>query len=255
MLKKNITFLLLLILCGPGLSPAEMRPVIKTRAGIPPFEVLKNILTADYGEQSAPAKVIESSPWITWLADADPRLQPLQILTDSPGKIFAVRNLGNQLAVSPALVDYGVRYLHTPLLLITAPSDSTAIAFFLNGYEDLPLEIRQDMDHLYLPLAEAQKKKVSKNQALKLLDFVEANIDYQVKEALSRYGDRLETGRLVVVGAVLDLNNAYGRGNNKLIIININGETADQKLRQARITKKLDSKLLRLVGRQRTNAQ
>ena len=228
-----------------------MRSITKHRAGIPPFDVLQKILATNPEAPASQAEPTDRGPWITWLADADPRLQPFHILPDPTKKLFAVRNLGNQLAVSTGTVDFGIRYLHTPVLLITAPGDSRAVEFFLEGHGELALEIRQDIDHLYLALIDTRQKKTTKKQPVGLLDFVEANIDYQVKQAVIRYGDRLKTGRLVVVGAILDLDNDYGRGRNRLIVININGETAGKKLRKARITKKLDKKLLRFVGRER----
>ena len=53
---------------------------------------------------------------------------------------------------------------------------------------------------------------------------------------------------LVVIGAVIDLNNQYGFGLNRLIITNINGETAPEKLRTMHHLVRLDKRLLDMVG-------
>jgi carbonic anhydrase len=149
------------------------------------------------------------------------------------------------------MLDYGIRYLHTPVLLITATNDNQAIKFFLEDHNDLPLEISRDIDHLRLALTSRQQKKTVSKQPVELIDFVEANIDYQVEQAINRYRDRLKNGRLVIVGAVFDLDDKYGRGKNRLIVININGEKDGTKLRKARMCRKLDGRLLNFVGRKR----
>ncbi len=228
-----------------------MRPVPKIRAGIPPFDILHKILASSRESRAPAIKTTDSGPWITWLADADTRLQSQQILQNPIQKLFAVRNMGNQLEVSPGLVDYGVRFLHTPVLLITAPNNSRAIEFFFTDYNFLTPEIRKNIDHLRPALTSPKLKGKSAEKPMEHLDFVEANIDYQVQQAVLRYEDRLKNGRLVIIGAVFDLDNKYGRGKNRLILININGEKNGKKLRRARMTKKLDGKLLKFVGRER----
>ena len=253
MLKKITILLFLALLCGFNAGQAKMRPIAKRRAGIPPFDVLQKILATNLSLQAAAKKTGITGPWITWLADADARLQPRHILPEPTDRLFAVRNLGNQLAVSLSAVDYGVRYLHTPMLLITAPDDSRAVKFYLEDQDEPPSIIRQDIDHLRPALAAREKEKLIGKQPVELLDFVEANIDFQVQEAISRYRDRLKNGRLVIVGAVFDLEDKYGRGRNKLIIININGEKEGKKLQKSRMAKKLDGKLLRFIGRKKKN--
>jgi carbonic anhydrase len=228
----------------------EMQPVLKQRVGVPPYDILKEILAT--GNQtklrSMAAQNGSVAPYITWLADSDARVQPEFILAQPGNKIFAVRNLANQLGTATGAVDYGVLYQHSPVLLITGNTDSEAIRLFSLGYADLTPSIRQELDRLSLPLGSpVQAGKGDNREAQRLL--VEKNIDYQVRQAMERYRERISNGRLVVVGSVLDIANDYGRGPDQLIIININGETDTEKLKKMELLRMVDPKLLTNVGR------
>ncbi len=263
MLKKLILLFCLFSTaawCGRPVH-AEMRPATKIRAGTPPYEVIEKILRANQKHialaTSSTAPSTPESPLLTWLADADARIQPGLLLDKTVGRIFTARNLGNQLVLATGSVDYGVRYLHTPVLLITGSTDSQAIRLFMEGYRDLEPQVRDELDHLHLPLTEMEpgsKNKKSLPLAEKLLDNTERNIDYQVAQAVARYSDRVENGRLVVIGSVLDLDNQYGHGAGRLVIINVNGERDAAKLRASQHMVRLDRQLLATVGRQRPAA-
>lgn len=248
--KKFIFFLLLTALFCNLAGHADMRPVLKNRAGIPPFDVLREIL-ATGSQLKRPGAILPSSsaaPHITWLADADARVQPEFILSQPAGKIYTVRNLANQLDTSLGAIDYGVLYLHSPILLITGNTDSEAIRLFNGGHADLDQTIRRELDHLNPPLGHPGKnaKKQDREQELRL---VEQNVDYQVQQAIERYRERINRSRLVVVGSVLDIANYYGKGANQLIIININGETDGEKLKKNDLLRMVDPKLLTNIGR------
>jgi len=174
-------------------------------------------------------------------------LQARSILQNGINHVFPVRNLGNQLPLSSGAVDYGVRYLHTPVLLITGVSDSKSIQAFIDGYDFFTPDIRSDLDHLHLPLT--LKKQQIKTTKKQLLDQVEDNVDFQVTQAMDRYGDRIKSGRLAVIGSVFDCTNGYDRGKNRLIIINVNGEKDEKKLKGLKLMSRLDQNLLQYVGR------
>ncbi|MEW6521187.1 MAG: carbonic anhydrase [Thermodesulfobacteriota bacterium] len=249
--KKILSFLVLCstLFFNPE-ARADMRPVLKHRAGTPPFAILGEILAT--GSRIKPAATIlagsSAAPYITWLADADARVQPEFILSQAAGKIYTVRNLANQLDTSLGPVDYGVLYLHSPVLLITGNTDSEAIRLFTGGYGDLDQTIRRDLDHLNLPLG-YPGNDTKKEEKIKELRLIEKNVDYQVRQAMERYRDRINRSRLVVVGSVLDIANYYGRGANQLIIININGETDGETIRKMQLLRAVDPKLLANVGR------
>ena len=184
-MKKKITFinaLILISLWASNLS-AEMLPRLKNRVGIPPFQVMKEVIQTNYSLKKAGSHSKNSfTPYLTWLADADPRIHPG--LITSSHNIYVIRNLGNQVNSSLATLDYGIRHLHTPLLLITGSSGSDAIRLFNEGYEGLEQSIRLDLDHLHLPLAKHLNVPMQKETELqKVMRLVEANVDYQVELA------------------------------------------------------------------------
>ncbi|MEN8258801.1 MAG: carbonic anhydrase [Thermodesulfobacteriota bacterium] len=238
------------------MSYAQMRPILKHRVGVPPFEVLKKILETNMSPTSPPrlsnTKMAHQAPYITWLADSDARVEPRFILPADSGLIYSVRNLANQLVVSQGAVDYGVRYLHTPVLLITGNTDSEALGILLTDHETLPTAIQTDLDHLFLPVKESaqDKKKGKLPLAKKVQILVEKNVDHQVEKALDLYVDRIRGGRLVVIGAVLDISNQYGNGKNRLLVININGEKRQKALRRLPLTNNLSPGLKKFLGRQ-----
>jgi carbonic anhydrase len=245
------SILLTALLLLPMSSHAKMRNTNKVLAGTPPFEITKGILSAN---KKAVNSYIETNknfaPFITWLTDPDPRIQPQQISEKPVGNIYTCTNMGSQLELSLGQIDYGVRYLHTPVLLITLNSDNQAIRHFMEGYGNLPLSVRTDLDHLNLPLLKGSKKGKFQERLLKN---VEANVDYQVDQATARYRDRINLGRLTVVGTVIDFNNIYKRGKGRLIIINLNGERDEKKIRHSQELKAIGSQAGKLsIGRYRS---
>lgn len=218
LLKTCATIMLLLaaaMISIPTMAHAEMQPAKKLRAGIPPFQIIKDIM---HHNASAPQQPVTMGPLVTWLADPDERISPNFILPDPRGKLYSVRNTANQFILAAGAIDYGVHTLLTPLLLITGNTDNRAIALFQKDYRNEPMSLRQELDHLH-------PTKNTADEASPLTTLVEANVDYQVWQCVTRYGERINAGRLAVIGAVIDLDNSYGLGVNRLIIININGDT------------------------------
>ncbi len=247
-MKKVMTILVVFSVCFAGLATAKMRSVNKVRAGIPPYEIIKKVLSANNQvlKRGIDVKQGGFAPDLTWLTDPDPRITSSLIL-GKDARIYAVRNFGNQLSLALGAVDYGVRSLLTPVLMITANSDNQAVRFFMDGYEQLSPAIRQDLDHLYLALAHDNKKAPIKERLRKN---VESNVDFQVALAISRYHDRVKSGRLVVVGSVLDFDNTYKHGSGRLVIININGEQDSAKLKKMPMLKFVGPKFINLaIGR------
>lgn len=234
---------------------ADMRPILKHRVGTPPHQVLKIILQTNLSPALPPAlpqtKMANQAPYLTWLADTDAKVEPRFILPCDSGLLYSVRNLANQLALSLGAVDFGVRYLHTPVLLITGNSDSETLALFLTDHKALPTTIQTDLDHLFLPAQEIKQEQKKKTPSLpqKIVDLAEKNVDHQVAKAVERYSERIQAGRLAVIGAILDISNHYGAGKNRLIIININGEQRPDALRRLRLTSNLPLELKKLIGR------
>ncbi|HSR36355.1 MAG TPA: carbonic anhydrase [Desulfurivibrionaceae bacterium] len=276
-MKRLPALLCWLLLSAPHTATAEMRPVLKHRAGVPPFSVVDAMMRGNSesvelaGQPPSPSA--EMAPQMVWLADCDHRVHPGLILAEPAGKVYTVCTLGNQLSLATAAIDFGVRQLFSPVLLITGQTDSEAIRFFRARPSDLGEAVRHDLALLELPPpppkatpAEKTKGKKTKKgkEATKAatakeaeppkepmlpMNLVERNVDYQVEQAVRRYQDRIASGRLVVIGGVLDLANEYGEGKNRLVLININGETDPAKLRKSPHLVRLNPSQLKLVGR------
>ena len=250
-MRLGIVFpLSLLVALMPLAGAADMRPIKKLRAGLPPYAVTEKI--ARHNDQVVTSRPADEplrtpgTPHMTWLADCDARVQPALFYPDPVDTIYTVRNPGNQFLLSAGAIDYGVNELLSPVLLITGNTNSDSLRLFTKGYSHLGPDLRRDLDTLRLSLGEQAANGAG---ALAEPVLVEKNVDFQVNTALKRYGPRIENGRLVVIGAVIDLSNQYGHGLNRLIIININGETDPEKLRAMHHLVRLDKRLLGMVGR------
>ncbi len=251
-------------------TQAEMRSINKLRAGRPPFEIMEDMTDANLEfiakTASWPGRSLKiQPPYITWLADPDARIQPELIMSDPQNKVYTVRVLGNQLEPAKGSVDYGVLCLRSTILLITGNTGNQALRFYLEGLVQLEPDILKDLERLPIKpqkvekrkkqRPEKQKKEKQENLKEKWLGSVEKNIDYQVEQALKRYKARVKSGRLIITGGIIDLTNAYGRGHDRLIIININGEKNDEKLRSLPIMMRLKPEILtKCVGRKRNPA-
>lgn len=247
-------FLLLLLLSIVPFQPlalAAMKPLPKIRVGIPPTEILKEIIRHEPTPTDTEKKGEKRAPLVTWLVDPNERVAPRLLLSASEGRIFTVTSIAAQLLPERAAVDYGVLELLTPLLLITDDSQGRFIRMFLEGYGNQDNAMRQVLDHLNLPLHD-EAMTVGEEKELTEQVFmaaIEKNIDFQVSEALARFKQRVEEGRLLVAGGIIDIDNAYGLGANRLIIININGQTDPAKMRLMREVATIGRQAADLLGR------
>ncbi len=218
--------------------------------GVTPPEALKRIVEGndqfvkshDY-HYFAPYQTSQH-PFITMITCSDARVQGTVLLPDTIDKIFVIRNIGNQLVVSRGSIDYGVLHLHTPILLILGHTHCGAVKAAMSNYKGETEGIRNELDHLHLPLMADDGKGSFEERWLKN---VERNVDWQVAEAMTFYPDLVKEGKLVVVGAVYDFINAYGKGYGRMVIINVNGEISPQAIKKHPVTKKLSKELKNVV--------
>lgn len=166
-------------------------------------------------------------PRATVVMCADSRVHTHAFESTPDGDLFVIRNIGNQVLSNRGSVEYGVRHLHTPLLLIIGHVACGAVKAALGDYRSLSNDIREPLDRLHLALDQSRKQPGSDAQ---WRAGIEENVHYQVSEALTTYADEVKSGKLVVVGAVYDFQDVYGLGRGRLVLLNVNGERDPQKI-------------------------
>ncbi len=127
---------------------------------------------------------------------------------DFKNGLYRVRTAGNQIEPAEGTIEYGVRKLRTPVLMIVgAPGCRTV----LDAMADESGSAASANMGLPKGIGEA-------NGAL-------LNVNNQVEGAILTFAGEVEAGRLAVIGAYYDVNNDLKRGKGKLVVTNINGET------------------------------
>lgn len=157
-------------------------------------------------------------PRATVVACSDSRVQTQALDATPDGDLFMVRDLGNQIATAEGSVEYGVRHLHTPLLLIVGHSACGAIKAAAGDYSQESAPIRRELDSLQVPKGDPG------------MDSIKLNVNYQVRAAMNKFESDVLAGQLTVVGAIYDFTNEMKLGQGKLNIINVNGETDRAKI-------------------------
>ncbi len=166
----------------------------------------------------------EQNPYITVLTCCDSRVRIRAFLADPhpTDNVFVIRNVGNQLAVTSGSVDYGVRHLKTPLLLILGHTRCGAIKAASTDYRKLSLHLVQELNGLHIPV---RGMDPGTDDDVQWLQAVERNVHYQMDLAVQRYAPEIAEGTLAVIGCVYDFANLYKKGIGKTVLLNVNGES------------------------------
>ncbi|MEQ1488159.1 MAG: carbonic anhydrase [Methylotenera sp.] len=156
-------------------------------------------------------------PRATVVACADARIHTQALDKTPDGDLFMIRNIGNQIATAEGSVEYGVRHLHTPLLIIVGHVACGAIKAAASNYSSESDAIKHELNSIQLPI------KTDELTTDDWLRGVIANVNNQVNYALIKFADEVKEQILTVVGAVYDFQNVLGQGQGRLVIVNING--------------------------------
>ena len=195
-----------------------------------PLELTRNFFkealgdNATYQREHKPeffkAFATSQKPRVTIVACADSRVQANAFDSSPENDLFTVRNIGNQVRLNLGSIEYGVRHLKTPVLLVLGHSGCGAVKAAMGDASQESAAIRHELDGIALP-----KRKVgtSPEDAGPWLEGVTANVHDQVAFALEQFAEEVRTGRLTVVGAVYDFRNDLKRGAGKFSIIDVNG--------------------------------
>ncbi len=159
-------------------------------------------------------------PRATVIACSDSRVHMHALDKTPDNDLFVVRNIGNQVSTAEGSVEYGVHHLHTPLLIIVGHSACGAVKAASGNYTKESAAIRRELVTLKLP-----PKDPKNDEAAEWLRGVEANVNNQVSYALKKFKEEVSDGKLTVIGAIYDFQNALQQGQGRLLITNINGNT------------------------------
>ena len=99
-------------------------------------------------------------------------------------------------------IEYGVRYLHTPLLLIVGHSMCGAVKAAMTDFSNMEPAIKDNLSTIHVPLGNPEN-------AVQVKEAVEVNVNEQVNLAMKLFEPELANGKLLIVGAVYDFRNDY----------------------------------------------
>lgn len=154
----------------------------------------------------------KQTPYLTILKCSDSRVQMESFDKTPQNGVFAIRNIGNQFLVNEGSVDFGVRVLKTPFLLIIGHSGCGAVETVLSSEDRVTKSIEHELRFMKL-----------KSTCMK--EAIVENINKQVDHAVKKYNDLIESGELCVVGAVYDFKDDFGFGKGMVVLTSLNGET------------------------------
>lgn len=165
--------------------------------------------TKDY---FAPFQAVQK-PRATVVTCSDSRVHTHAFDKTPDSDLFMVRDIGNQISTAEGSVEYGVHHLHTPLLIIVGHTACGAINAASGDYSKESTPIKRELDTIKIP------------KGIDNLSGVKQNVDNQVSVGLRKFEEEVKEGKLTVIGAVYDFKNEMGKGQGKLEIINVNGQT------------------------------
>jgi carbonic anhydrase len=196
---------------------SKAEPLALTRAFLKEaFEDNKTYM--EHGSRFFSAFADAELPRATVVTCSDSRVQPQGWDETSENDDYTVRNFGNQLAGEEGSIEYGIEHLNTPLLLIIGHTGCSAVKAATGDTSKLSKALQAQLKTLQIPHSTPGKNE---NQAW--AEAVVANVHNQVNAALKRYGKRVQSGALTVVGAVFDFRDDLGQGPGKLVIVDVNG--------------------------------
>lgn len=196
---------------------SKAEPLAMTRAFLKEsFEDNKTYM--EHGPKFFSAFADAELPRATVVACSDSRVQSQAWDETSENDDYTVRNFGNQLAGDEASIEYGVEHLNTPLLLIIGHTGCGAVKAATGDTSKLSKAMQAQLKSLQIP-----RPSAGKNDNQIWAEAVVANVHNQVTNALKKYGKRVQSGALTVVGAVFDFRDDLGQGPGKFVIVDVNG--------------------------------
>lgn len=161
-------------------------------------------------------------PRATVIGCSDSRFQGDALDSHPENDLFFIRNIGNQFSSNMGSVEYGVRHLNTPLLMIIGHTRCGAVKAAMGDYSSLEPNIIQELDSI-LPAIRKTTMTPGNDEANWLAGVI-SNVNQQVLYAEKAFKSEVESGKLTIVGAVYDLANDIKHGHGRLKVVNLNGK-------------------------------
>ncbi len=185
-----------------------------------------------HGEAFFTALAAGEKPRATILTCADSRVHTTAFSAAPENDDYLIRNIGNQLGNAEGSVEYGVRTLHTPVLLVMGHTGCDAVKAAMGNLSRESEPVRRELaglrvgkstpDHDHAP---RDPGTASTDASQAWADAVRANVHHQVKASIAKFPTDIEEGHLTVVGVVYDLRNDLKQGHGKVVVVNVNGQT------------------------------
>lgn len=165
------------------------------------------------------------TPRATVITCSDSRVQTPAFDGTPENDDFMIRNIGNQIVSAEGSVEYGIEHLGTPVLLVMGHTGCGAVKAGLGDTGSLSPAVRAEIDTLKLAKTKGALSDPAWSEA------VVKNVHAQVAFALTKFGGRVQAGKLTVIGAVYDFRNDMAQGPGKISIVNVNGNEEPQRMR------------------------
>lgn len=153
----------------------------------------------------------KQNPCLTILKCSDSRVQIESFIESPQNTVFTIRNIGNQVDTCEGSIDFGIRVIATPFLLILGHSGCGAIEYAINNMKTNTKTIDKELSNIHLKSTTASEAVIE-------------NVNYQVKKTMNKYNDLVEANKLTIFGAIYDFKNEFGFGYGKLFLTSVNNE-------------------------------
>lgn len=153
----------------------------------------------------------KQNPYLTILKCSDSRVQ-IESFNECPQNgVFTIRNIGNQVVTCQGSIDFGIKVLATPFLLILGHSGCGAVECTIKNIKTNIRTIDEELSNMSL-------------KSTTISEAVIENVNYQVKKAMYKYSELVADKKLTIFGAVYDFKNEFGFGYGKVFLTNVNNE-------------------------------
>jgi len=152
------------------------------------------------------ALTIPQNPAVTVVTCSDSEVSIDAIEPTPNNKIFAVKNMGNQILSNEGSIDYGVKVLKTKFLIIIGHTGCSAVKTMIADKKTGIYAIDKELSMTRIRASDIKEATVQ-------------NINYQVEQARLKYGNE----KVTILGLIHDFKNYSGFGANSMILVNIDG--------------------------------